>query len=107
MDLEALKAAKAEAYQRYAEAAEQLHDAYWVRLQERLAEIRQAIMERYPGAVVEAERTQWTSSDEFMFDHWLDVRLSESDCASPGVYEWLADALPSLEGVAFRLRRLP
>jgi hypothetical protein len=96
MDIEALEAAKDAAYQQYQEIATRLHAAYWDRLQEQLPSIIETVTARYPGAVISTERTEWTHSDEFFFDHWVRIRLPEppSMAAENEVYEWLREAVP-------------
>lgn len=103
-----LEAAAETAYRQYAEAARALHDAYWERLQEHLPEITKVITARYPEAVLTLEQTEWTSSDEFSFEHWVHIQLPAlSSEEEEQFYTWLAAEIPLAKerGVTFALRR--
>ena len=103
-----LEAAAEAAYKQYAEAARALHEAYWERLQEHLSAIIATITQRYPAATVEPERTEWTSSDEFAFEHWVHIQLPAlSSEEEETFYTWLAAEIPLTKerGVTFALQR--
>lgn len=95
-EIELLEAAKAEAFQRYAETSTRLHDAYWERLQAHLPEITAKLTEQYPHATVSTKRTQWTNEGEFFFDHWVHINLHSplSFEDEPAVYDWIYANIP-------------
>jgi hypothetical protein len=100
LTIESLEAAKATAFQQYREIATQLHQLYWDRLQQHLPEITAKLQDRYPLAVVQTERTKWTASDEFAFDHWVRIKFPSSLAfeQEEAAYQWIEQNLPLAKG---------